>query len=61
MANIIGKMPGDLTIFEAADAKVHDYGKAPRPGRKLGHATLIGDSVADRDARLLKLQKVLSE
>ena len=61
MANIIGKMPADLTIFEAADATVHDYGKSPRPGRKLGHATLIGDSVADRDARLLKLQDVLSE
>ena len=24
-------------------AKVHLYGKAPRPGRKLGHVTVIGD------------------
>jgi 5-(carboxyamino)imidazole ribonucleotide synthase len=61
MVNIIGSMPSDLTIFEAAGAIVHDYGKAPRPGRKLGHATLIGDSIEDRDARLLQLQDALSE
>ena len=61
MLNIIGRMPGDLTEFEAAGAIVHDYGKAPRPGRKLGHATLIGDSIEDRDTRLRWLQNVLPE
>ena len=61
MVNIIGAMPGDLAAFEAAGAIVHDYGKAPRPGRKLGHATLIGDSREDRDARLQKLRIALSE
>jgi 5-(carboxyamino)imidazole ribonucleotide synthase len=24
----------------------HDYGKEPRPGRKIGHATLTADSTA---------------
>jgi 5-(carboxyamino)imidazole ribonucleotide synthase len=26
-------------------AKVHDYGKAARPGRKIGHVTVIGDDL----------------
>lgn len=25
--------------------KVHDYGKTPRPGRKVGHVTVIGDDL----------------
>ena len=27
--------------------KVHNYGKAPRPGRKVGHVTAIGDDLDD--------------
>lgn len=26
-------------------AKVHNYGKAPRPGRKIGHVTVVGDDL----------------
>jgi len=59
MLNIVGAMPDNLTKFDAASAIVHDYGKAPRPGRKLGHATLIGDNIEDRDVRLQQLQNVL--
>jgi 5-(carboxyamino)imidazole ribonucleotide synthase len=29
------------------DARVHLYGKAERPGRKVGHVTLLGDDLAD--------------
>ena len=25
--------------------KVHNYGKAPRPGRKIGHVTATGDDL----------------
>lgn len=28
-------------------AKVHNYGKEPRPGRKLGHVTVTGDDLDD--------------
>jgi 5-(carboxyamino)imidazole ribonucleotide synthase len=28
-------------------AKVHDYGKDPRPGRKVGHVTVSGDDLDD--------------
>ena len=29
------------------DARVHLYGKAERPGRKIGHVNLLGDDLAD--------------
>ena len=28
-------------------AKVHTYGKAPRPGRKVGHVNVVGDDLDD--------------
>jgi len=28
-------------------AKVHTYGKAPRPGRKVGHVNVVGDELDD--------------
>ena len=50
MLNLIGVMPGNLQL--PTGATLHDYGKAPRPGRKLGHITVIGDSAASRDTLL---------
>ncbi|MEV0650347.1 5-(carboxyamino)imidazole ribonucleotide synthase [Phytomonospora sp. NPDC050363] len=59
MANVLGGEPGGMRIDErlhhlfAADpgAKVHLYGKAVRPGRKIGHVTVLGDDLADARAR----------
>jgi phosphoribosylaminoimidazole carboxylase (NCAIR synthetase) len=34
---------------------LHDYGKAARPGRKLGHLTLIERSAPLRDRRARRL------
>ena len=31
---------------------LHDYGKDSRPGRKLGHITVVADSAAARDERM---------
>jgi len=41
MLNLIGTVP-PLDALLAAGAHVHLYGKEPRPGRKLGHVTLVG-------------------
>jgi 5-(carboxyamino)imidazole ribonucleotide synthase len=41
MHNIIGEMPERATILKANKSFLHDYGKSPRPGRKLGHITTI--------------------
>src|SRR4051812_8599257 len=55
MANVLGGEPGGMSIDErlhhvfAAEpaARVHLYGKQPRPGRKLGHVTVLGDDMTD--------------
>jgi 5-(carboxyamino)imidazole ribonucleotide synthase len=43
-----GEDPGVRLSDALADpgAHVHLYGKGPRPGRKLGHVTLVGDDAA---------------
>jgi 5-(carboxyamino)imidazole ribonucleotide synthase len=54
MVNVLGgPADGDLAArYPAAlaafpEAKFHFYGKAPRPGRKIGHVTVVGDDVDD--------------
>jgi len=47
-----GADPGSLAAALAEPtAKVHLYGKAPRPGRKLGHVTVVGADADDVAAR----------
>ncbi len=36
-----------VAMAEHPGAKVHTYGKAPRPGRKVGHVTVSGDDLDD--------------
>ncbi len=55
MINLIGKMPPTRDLLNACDCHVHDYGKAARPGRKVGHVTVVRNSVAERDRDLEKL------
>ena len=40
MFNIIGEKPDVDLLLRIPKAHLHDYGKTPRPGRKLGHVTL---------------------
>ncbi len=51
MINLIGTLPEPQTILATADVHLHDYGKEPRPGRKLGHCTLVETTAAARDRR----------
>jgi len=59
MLNLIGDLPGADAV-RALDpaAHYHDYAKAPRPGRKVGHITLVGNDLADRAERLADLPGV---
>ncbi|MEW6284447.1 MAG: 5-(carboxyamino)imidazole ribonucleotide synthase, partial [Candidatus Eremiobacterota bacterium] len=41
MFNLIGRLPDPRQLLEIPDLHLHVYGKSPRPGRKLGHATLL--------------------
>jgi 5-(carboxyamino)imidazole ribonucleotide synthase len=52
MANLIGGPQTELSqslplaLAAVPEAHIHLYGKQSRPGRKLGHVTLLGDDVA---------------
>ncbi|SCL19497.1 5-(carboxyamino)imidazole ribonucleotide synthase [Micromonospora rhizosphaerae] len=69
MANVLGGEPGGMSIDErlhhlfAAEpgAKVHLYGKQVRPGRKIGHVTVLGDDLADVRARAARAARRLRE
>jgi len=58
MVNLIGQIPD--AVSELSDAKLHDYGKSARPGRKLGHLTVIADSADDRDALVQQIKKTVT-
>ena len=49
MVNYIGTMPDRDRILALPGAHHHDYGKTPRPGRKLGHCTVVAPTAARRD------------
>ncbi len=50
MINLIGQIPD--AARRLSHGVLHDYGKTPRPGRKLGHITIIAESPDERDALL---------
>lgn len=52
MVNLIGTVPDPAPLLGLPDVHLHLYGKASRPGRKLGHVTVLGRTEAERDARL---------
>jgi 5-(carboxyamino)imidazole ribonucleotide synthase len=69
MANVLGGPSGGMGIDErlhhlfAADpgARVHLYGKHVRPGRKIGHVTVLGDDMAVVRERATRAARWLHE
>ncbi len=55
MVNLIGEIPEAARALDIG--VLHDYGKAPRPGRKLGHITVVANSAEQRDALVEKIDK----
>jgi 5-(carboxyamino)imidazole ribonucleotide synthase len=47
MVNLVGDAPPLDRLLAVPGARVHLYGKAPRPGRKLGHVTLVDPAEED--------------
>ena len=52
MINLIGSMPGATKVLQIPGAHLHDYGKEPRAGRKLGHLTIRADSLEELNRTL---------
>jgi 5-(carboxyamino)imidazole ribonucleotide synthase len=69
MANVLGGKPGGISIDErlhhlfAEDpgARVHLYGKQVRPGRKIGHVTVLGEDMTSVRARAARAAQWLQE
>ena len=48
MFNLIGSVPPAADVLAVPGAHLHLYGKEPRPGRKLGHVTLVEPTADER-------------
>ncbi len=59
MLNWIGALPDATPILSETEGHWHDYGKDPRPGRKVGHATLCATDMATLQQRLRKVAEAL--
>ena len=59
MRNCIGTLPDRDAVLAIPGAHFHDYGKSPRPGRKLGHVTLTAPDASSLAARLEMLDQLL--
>ncbi|HET8692391.1 MAG TPA: 5-(carboxyamino)imidazole ribonucleotide synthase [Steroidobacteraceae bacterium] len=59
MVNVIGRKPGAAGLLRLPGLHWHDYGKAPRPGRKLGHVTFVTASRGRRDRVARQLRRRL--
>ncbi|MDE2260056.1 MAG: 5-(carboxyamino)imidazole ribonucleotide synthase [Betaproteobacteria bacterium] len=65
MVNLLGDLWANGTppwevIFQEPNAKLHLYGKqAPRPGRKMGHFTVLGNSAGEALKKAMRLRAAL--
>jgi 5-(carboxyamino)imidazole ribonucleotide synthase len=55
MVNFIGKLPDTSQLLAVPGVHLHRYEKAPRFGRKLGHATVLADNPRNLEARVQQL------
>ncbi|MBM3674157.1 MAG: 5-(carboxyamino)imidazole ribonucleotide synthase [Actinobacteria bacterium] len=59
MVNCIGALPDPAAVLAVEGAHLHDYGKAARPGRKVGHVTLTLHGDQELGPKLAELRAVL--
>ena len=59
MLNWIGSMPAAGPVLAEPGGHWHDYGKEPRAGRKVGHATVRADNALELAAALERIGQAL--
>jgi 5-(carboxyamino)imidazole ribonucleotide synthase len=59
MLNLVGIAPDPAAILAVPDAHLHWYGKAPRPGRKVGHVTVCAPDATTLAERVAELERVI--
>jgi 5-(carboxyamino)imidazole ribonucleotide synthase len=60
MLNLIGDVPDASAILAIPGAHLHLYGKASRPGRKLGHVTLTATEAAELDPLRARVEALIA-
>jgi 5-(carboxyamino)imidazole ribonucleotide synthase len=55
MFNWIGELPESAPVLAEPRAHWHDYGKEPRAGRKVGHATVCAFTAEEMRDRLARV------
>lgn len=60
MLNLIGDAPDPAAVLAVPDAHLHWYGKAPRPGRKVGHITVRAPDAATLASRVAELERIIA-
>jgi 5-(carboxyamino)imidazole ribonucleotide synthase len=60
MINFLGGMPELGPLLAVEGLSFHDYGKEPRPGRKLGHCTITRSTARERNQVLADTLKLIA-
>jgi 5-(carboxyamino)imidazole ribonucleotide synthase len=58
MVNLIGRLPPASALLALPGVHWHDYGKSPRPGRKLGHLTQVCPTRRERDRAAARIRRI---
>jgi 5-(carboxyamino)imidazole ribonucleotide synthase len=59
MLNLLGKLPPVEAVLAEPQARLHLYGKSPRPGRKIGHVNVVADSVDEAMAVVRRIESAM--
>ena len=60
MINFLGTMPDRNALLAIDGLAYHDYGKQARPGRKVGHCTILKKHAPERDQALRRALKLIT-
>lgn len=60
MLNLIGRLGDPERLAACEGATAHDYGKSERPGRKVGHVNVVGDSAREASERAGRVAETYS-
>ena len=59
MINLIGNVPDTSRIISFPDVHLHLYEKSPRKNRKLGHVTIVSDTLSAFDEKIALLRPII--
>lgn len=61
MLNCVGRLPDLQVALQIPGAHLHDYGKSPRLGRKVGHLTVVAPDEDTLEERLVAARAVIRD